>query len=313
MIKMANNKLTYFITIVIILLILNSCKSINYMKYASSSYNSGKYSLSYFFVKKQLKKDSNDINAIKLKSLIEEEEHDYLTAKETYKKILLLEYESPTIFNNYGNLLYKSGNLYGAMHYLNKAYTIDSNLIFLNFNLAVIYFEEFDSLKIALSYIDRELINNKDDVQSLLLKGDILLEIKDFKQAMKIAYQALQIDSTLPKAYIILGRTRFLLEDYKNALKFFSIAISLNKENASYFLRRGSTYALLEDYEAALKDFSHAISIDKNYIEAYESRIRINSMIGNNKQIYRDIKRIEKLDNQSKNLYDYNQYDRKLL
>lgn len=298
---MANNKLTYFIKIAIIFLILTSCKSIDYMKYASNSYNSERYSLSYIFVKQQLKRDSNDINAIELKSHIEEKRYDYFAAKETYEKILFLGYESPIIFNNYGNLLYKNGNLYAAKHYFDKAYAIDSTLVFLNYNLAVIYFEEFDSLTKALSYIERELSNNKNDVQSLLLKGDILLEKKDFEQAMKTAYQALQIDSTLSKAYIILGRARFLLEEYKDALKNFSIAISLNKENASYFLRRGSTYALLKDYEAALKDFSHAISIDKYYIEAYESRIRINSMIGNNKQIYRDIKKIEKLDNQKKN------------
>ncbi len=299
------NKIIYFTILIITLLILNSCKSIDLMKHASNAYNNGKYSLSYFFVKKQLKKDASDINAIELKSLIEEMKNDYLSAKETYNKILLMGYESPSIFNSYGDLLYKTGNLYAAMHYFNKAYSIDSTLLLLNFNLAVIYFVEFDSLETALSYINRELVNNKDNISSLLLKCDILLKMQEYNKATDVAHQVLQINSKEPEAYVNLGRVNVILDNYKEALKQFNIAISINDREASYFLRRGSTYALLKDYESALKDFSHAIRIDNSYIAAYQSRIRINSEYENYKQICRDIRKIERLDNQLKGLYDY--------
>lgn len=298
------NKIIYSIIIIIAFVALNSCKSVNFMKYAGNSYDNGRYSLSYSFVKKQLKKDPNNISALQLKAVLEEEKHDYLIAKETYQKILSLGDESSTILNSYGSILYKTNDFHTAMHYFNKAYSIDSTLILLNFNLAVIYFEEFDSFKTALYYIDKELINNKNDVLSLLLKCDILLKMQEYSKAVDVAHQILMINSKEPEAYINLGRVNLIFDNYKEALKHFNIAISINDREASYFLRRGSTYALLKDYESALKDFSHAIRIDNEYIEAYESRIQINSIIGNNKQVCRDIRKIERLDNRLKGLYD---------
>lgn len=297
MIKMANNKLTYFITIVIILLILNSCKSINYMKYASNSYNSGRYSLSYFFVKKQLKRDSNDINAIELKSFIEEERHKYFAAKETYKKILFLGYESPAIFNSYGDLLYKTGNLYAAKYYFDKGYTIDSTLIFLNYNLTVIYFEELDSLETALSYINRELINNENNILSLLLKYDILFEMKDYNKITENANYILSLNLDNSEVFTAIGRAYFIQEKYDEALKFYTLAISsLNRESAPYYLRRESTYALLDEYHLALEDLNRAIRIDRDSLDGYVVRYYLYMTMNKLKLACKDLKKIIKLD-----------------
>lgn len=312
MTKIINNKHIYLVFIVIILLVLSSCKSIDYMKHASNSYNCERYSFSYFFVKQQLKKDNNNTNALRLKADLETKRSQFLKAKKTYEDLILLTKPSEIQlldYNDYANILYKTGDVESAIYYFSRILEFDSTLSPANFNMAVIYFEEFDSLKTALSYIERELISNKDDVFSLLLKADILLALQEFDQVKDIVHRTLEMNSTIPKAYIILGRTNFILKDYTNALKCFSEAISLSKSNSSYYVRRGATNALLGNYNMALKDYNRAINLDKNYIEAYEGRLHIYWKIGKSKKVCRDIKKIARLDKEGTYELKYVQYD----
>jgi tetratricopeptide (TPR) repeat protein len=167
----------------------------------------------------------------------------------------------------------------------------------LNYNLALLYFSDYAKDSLALSHVERALQANPFNVENLLLKANILMELGDTKESKDILNTVLRLadGDNKAEAYNLLGIMCFREADYSCAVEKFTSAIIITPTVPEYYVRRSSAFGLLKDYDKALKDCNTAISIDSSYIDAYVSRIIIYDRTNNFTKLCSDLKIINRI------------------
>ncbi len=88
----------------------------------------------------------------------------------------------------------------------------------------------------------------------LLHKGNLAVNEKMYREAIRYYSGAIQIDSTFTKAYNNLGVTYYEMGDYENAIKNFSGAIKTDSTFPDPYIHRSNTFVALGSYTPALLD-----------------------------------------------------------
>lgn len=95
----------------------------------------------------------------------------------------------------------------------------------------------------------------------LFQQGEAKRQSGDFKGAVKIYNQVLQLDATNTSAYVSRGIARFELRDKQGAIDDFTQALQLNGNDAEVYRKRGSVYLTLGNKKAARNDFQQAAKL----------------------------------------------------
>jgi tetratricopeptide (TPR) repeat protein len=103
-------------------------------------------------------------------------------------------------------------------------------------------------------------------------RGNVLLELRQYKEAAKDFGQAIALVPNYGQAYNNRGNASFLLGDHAAAVADYAKAIALMPGNAVPFNGRGKAQLALKRPAGAMRDFSRAIVLNARYGQAYANR-----------------------------------------
>jgi len=126
-----------------------------------------------------------------------------------------------------------------------------------------------EAMGIASSILNADPDNRK----SLLKKGNVYVELKDYEKALKEYNKAIKLfpndpECLLYRGYMYLHNTK----EYEKAIADFSQCIEIDSAYRPAYSRSGDAYLELENYDKALADFTKAIDLDKDNAERYDYR-----------------------------------------
>ncbi|MBX2844723.1 MAG: tetratricopeptide repeat protein [Saprospiraceae bacterium] len=126
--------------------------------------------------------------------------------------------------------------------------------------------------KEALSALKNWKAQYPNNVDVLLLEGQILMDQKKYKPAMKNFDQVLLIDGNNARAYYLRGLVKDLNKKPLEAIVEFSQAILLKPDYSLPYEARGTTKSKLGDHFSAIEDFDKAIELNEDLTLAYMGR-----------------------------------------
>jgi Flp pilus assembly protein TadD len=103
-------------------------------------------------------------------------------------------------------------------------------------------------------------------------RGNVLIELRHYAEAVKDFTQAIALAPGYGQAYNNRGNARFLLGDSAGAIADYTKAVTLMPANAAPFNGRGKAQLALKRPAAAIRDFSRAIVLSNRYGQALANR-----------------------------------------
>lgn len=110
------------------------------------------------------------------------------------------------------------------------------------------------------------------DFDLYLKRAGLLLDMHDYKYALRDVNTYLGYFKEDEKALYLGGRISFESGDYYNAVKYFNRALKQDQAKDIYFIARGDTYVKLHTWEYAANDYSMALDLNPDNPEVYLSR-----------------------------------------
>lgn len=95
-------------------------------------------------------------------------------------------------------------------------------------------------------------------VTVLLKAAESNIGIKEYKKAIQLLDQIIQMDRSNSDAFYFLGYAKMRGTTKEDAIRDLTEAIRLKPQNADAYMARAAGYALIEDYDAALLDIDAA-------------------------------------------------------
>lgn len=151
-------------------------------------------------------------------------------------------------------------NYPSAIEELNKAYEIDAHPIFLSM-LADCY-QELSDFNSALSYINKALEMQPDDLELLNSKADILGEAGNIEEALEVWSKFIELNPDFPHGYYRRG----FFEDNDNrtdeALSDYDMAVMLKPDFAYAWLGKADMHLKKGEKEKALDSYRKVVELD---------------------------------------------------
>jgi tetratricopeptide (TPR) repeat protein len=134
--------------------------------------------------------------------------------------------------------------------------------------------------------------------------NSICREQDDYKEAIHLFTQAIDLKHDYSEAYISRGWTKYSFKDYQGAIEDINILITLDSKDANVLEERGvMQYFIMDDKKAAIDDLNQAILINPNCVRAYLSRALIND--DDTQGAFEDYNNAIKIDPRSTAAYSY--------
>jgi len=157
-------------------------------------------------------------------------------------------------------------NIDNAIFYLKMAIQNDPQSSFLKKELVFLYLQQ-NNYEDALVFIDQLLVKNPDDIEALILKGNIWMYLDQKDKAKAIYEKVISIDPQKKNVYLFLGsiymdgnENRKALEMYQKLVKNFP-----NAYTGYFFL--GKAHERLKQYRDAERGFKKALEIEPMLVE----------------------------------------------
>ena len=170
--------------------------------------------------------------------------------------------------------------------------------------LGIIFFNQ-NNLNLSLHHF-REVLkidsSNSDAYNNI---GICLIEMKNYKDAIKILEYALLNNKKAPEVLNNIGIAYEELEDYENSIIHYKKAISQKQNYAEAYNNMGSVLHKMKNYSEAKEILSYAIKLDPKLENAYQNMGKLNSILGNFKIAKTEFQKAIKLN--PKNYQNYNE------
>ena len=135
-------------------------------------------------------------------------------------------------------------------------------------NIAQALFTDGDYKK-ALEYIDQGLplhIKNKgknlDYINAAILKGNILTELKNYKQSILQYEQLLHIESNIFQIYFNIATCYFKSDNFNKAIEYYKKTLDMNPSFLLAYIGISDAYRIINDYENSMRYLSAATKIE---------------------------------------------------
>ncbi|MDZ7371370.1 MAG: tetratricopeptide repeat protein [candidate division KSB1 bacterium] len=132
--------------------------------------------------------------------------------------------------------------------------------------------------------------------RTYILKGHIEFANGLYDEALQSYQSAARYIKDDFDLYQNLGTTLYKLRRFDEAVEAFSTALRLNPKSADAYLGRGLAYAQQEKYAAALKDYDAAAAAAPNNDRIYHERGVVNALVGNLVQAEQDLQTAHRLE-----------------
>ncbi len=191
-------------------------------------------------------------------ALYTESKIHFVEALKLSAEILSLDYFKNIDFGEEGHNLYES--------FLDESEN-DSTKTYNNFYLGLLSYKHKEYIN-AIKHLIQYNINHPNDVNALLLLGDIKTINLNFLDAMFYYYRSLKIQSDNLYANESLAKILIELEDYEEAINILKyIAKENNKHEITYNL--GFSYYQINNYKEAIKYLTQAVLLNPEDYQTY--------------------------------------------
>ena len=146
----------------------------------------------------------------------------------------------------------------------------------------------------ALTYFDKSLKSNPDNIAALTGKSKAELALGNIDKALEYANAAVQKKPSA-QAYGQRGIIKKIQKKNDEAIKDFTEAIKLDSGFAWAYAQRADLFSRDKDQDKALQDINKAIAAKPDFVDAYRLRVWILNKQGKCKDAAEDIKKVEKL------------------
>lgn len=143
----------------------------------------------------------------------------------------------------------------------------------------------------ALQSLDQALFVKEDFHPAYLKKAQILVQQKQFANALNPYYATLRWDRKNIEALIGLGDAFSALRQFDSAMVWYGEALQVKPDFAPVLVGRGKAHFKMENLRRALMDFEQAIDQDKKNAEAYFYKGKINKELKQAQKAIEDLNR----------------------
>ena len=159
------------------------------------------------------------------------------------------------LLNNKGYMLFVSGKSEEALNYYKQSISNNPDYMTTYVNLANCYrsLKDYDN---ALKNIDIVIHNVQGNYSLINTKGEILLDKKNYQEAMNLFQQVINMNPQFPDAYINIGNCYGSMQDYDNAIIYFKKSLELSPDNPEVYRKLGLSYQNNGDMNTANKYYS---------------------------------------------------------
>lgn len=157
----------------------------------------------------------------------------------------------------------------GAIEYYEKSNSLNADPITLS-NLSQCYYENGDYEQ-ALSYADRSLDMDDEQLGVIKIKADILSSLGRYDECLKERDKCISIAPESPNGYFYRASDYMDVRKYKEAVEDFNTAMLLSPELQEIpfmLVIRGDAYRLLGKTSEANKDYEKVIALESEEIYA---------------------------------------------
>ncbi|KAF2070982.1 hypothetical protein CYY_007698 [Polysphondylium violaceum] len=112
--------------------------------------------------------------------------------------------------------------------------------------------------------------NSSNDYNSLIKSSKSLADKEDYQHCLNTLDQAIQLNSSDPKAYIFKGDLYLLLRDINQSVQCYSKALELSPSSHDCLFSLGKCYSILQQYDKAIEYFQQALSINQKDISTLQ-------------------------------------------
>lgn len=145
----------------------------------------------------------------------------------------------------------------------------------------------------AIADLDRATSINKNLVNAYVLRADISIKKEqNYAQALEDMNEAIKLQPKFAGFFINRAFLRYNLDDYFGAMADYDYAIGLDPTNNIAYFNRGLLRAEVHDNDKAIADFSRVIQLDPNDYRALFNRSMLYSETGDYKKALADIDRV---------------------
>lgn len=173
-----------------------------------------------------------------------------------------------------GHLKLKKGNVDGAIENMQQALALDPHSNYLKRELAGFWLMKKDTTS-ALKLLDDVLINNPDDIESLILAGRIHQNLNQPEKAMEAYSRVIALDPSRQNVYLQLGGMYMDQEQWPQAKKVYEQLVkNFPGAYAGYFYL-GRISAVNGDRRSAGAYFEKTLALEP---ELMESRFELGAL-----------------------------------
>ena len=205
------------------------------------------------------------------------------------------EKENPILLDTLA-LAYKELNLYSkAIQVYKEALKIFPESIYYNLELIDLLIDnkEYDNAIEIINNIKKKCSNCPAIYNSL---ARIYFRLKNYAKALESINEYLKLDFNNAESHYFKGLILNNLEEYSQAKEAIYTAIKLNPTSAKYYSQMATSYCGLKEYENAILYSKEAIEIDQNEINYKKQAYEISCLIGNKEQIQLFKKQLERTE-----------------
>lgn len=143
----------------------------------------------------------------------------------------------------------------------------------------------------AIAELTRSIALKDDFADAYLLRADLLLSLRQGKEALEDVETALRLVPEEETAYLLRGRIHELLGDLEAATEDYRRATDLNPFNEEGCLLAGKLLITREKYDEAIAFFDEAIEASPEFAKAYAERGRAKNLRGDKAGAFEDLKK----------------------
>lgn len=202
------------------------------------------------------------------------QQKNYVSALDICNELLAESANNPSVLGVRSLIYTAMGNYDQAKQDADKAISIDKTSDRAHYAKAeVLYYGQKD-YNLALQQYNAAIRSNVQMTEAYAGKARALMGLQNYKDAMKVAEDAIKNLKDDPELYYVRGLLNYQRGKLILAIEDYTKVLSLNADwnTCQVFLNRGLANDALQRSELALLDFTSAIKADPNNASAYVAR-----------------------------------------